>query len=123
MSIIATKPLVPYWYKPKESTDDDTVRFRVRGLTTTELMDMTASAIVSEDEDGNPKLRYGSSSMAIAIGRGLVGWEGFNSADGEAVAFPNNAKEKINLLGHVLAPEIFWEIVGASYLNEEQRKN
>lgn len=123
MSIIATKPLVPYWYKPKESTEEDTVRFRVRGLTTTELMDMTASAIVSEDEDGNPKLRYGSASMAIAIGHGLVGWEGFNNADGNPVPFPNNAKQKVNLLGHVLAPEIFWEIVGASYLTEEQRKN
>ncbi len=123
MSITATKPLVPYWYKPKGSADDDTARFHLRGLTTTELLDMTASAIVSEDEDGNPNLRYGSASMCIAIGHGLVGWDGFNAADGTPVPFPNNAKQKVNLLGHVLAPEIFWEIVGASYLNEEQRKN
>lgn len=123
MSITATKPMVPYWYKPKGSSDDDTARFHLRGLTTTELLDMTASAIVSEDEDGNPKLRYGSVSMSMVIGHGLLGWEGFNTAEGTPAPFPNNAKQKVNLLGLVLAPEIFWEIVGASYLSEEQRKN
>lgn len=123
MSITAASPLVPNWYKPKSSGPEDTARFRVRGLSTTELLDVTASAITSEDEDGNPRLRYGSASMCVAIGAGLVGWEGFNTADGMPSEFPQNAKQKVNTLGPVLAPEIFWEILGASSLVEEQRKN
>jgi hypothetical protein len=123
MPLYATSPLVPFWHKPKAASEEEKLRFRLRGLTTTELLDVTASSVTTEDADGSPRLRYGSASMRTAIGAGLLGWEGFTTADGAEVAFPNNALQKVNLLGPLLAPEIFWEILGASNLSEDQRKN
>ena len=123
MTIVAAKPLVPFWHKPKDAEEQENVRFRLRGLTTLELMEVTTNAVSSEDENGEQNLKYGTASLRAAIGSGLVGWEGFNDADGNVVPYQKNATQKVNLLGPILAPEIFWEILFASNLNLEQRKN
>jgi hypothetical protein len=116
-------PLTPFLHTPLAAPEGDAVKFRLRGLTPLELADVTASAIDSVDDDGRPKLKYGSASIRQALGRGLLGWEGFTDANGNPLAFPADVTERINALGPKLMPELFWAILAASHLAEEDRKN
>ena len=119
----AASPLTPFWHTPAGAAEGEGVRFRLRGLTALELADVTANAIDSVDDDGHAKLKYGSASIRMALGRGLLGWEGFNDAAGNPAPFPPDTAERINALGPKLMPELFWAILAASHLAEEDRKN
>lgn len=116
-------PLTPFLHTPLGAPEGDAVKFRLRGLTPLELADVTAAAIDSMDDEGRPKLKYGSASIRVALGRGLLGWEGVVDASGNPAPFPPDVTERINALGPKLMPELFWAILAASHLAEEDRKN
>ena len=119
----AANPLTPKWHTAAGSDESAPTRFRIRGLTNLELADVTANAIDSEDDDGKPKLKYGSASIRVAIGRGLLEWENFADVHGNPAPFPADVTARITALGPTLMAELFWAILAESYLTEDQRKN
>lgn len=119
MSIIAREnaPLLPFQWSPSE---DDQVKFKLRGLTTGETLDVQGLANLDQE---NKTMRWTKGAVTVGLQAGLLGWEGFKDSSGSPVAFSHKASENIERLGIQLTMQIFGQIMGATGLNGEQAKN
>lgn len=119
MSITAREnlPLLPFHWSPQE---DDQVKFKLRGLTTAETLDVQALA----DFDAERKtMRWTKRAVLAGMQAGLLGWDGFKDADGIPVPFLPKAADNVERLGIHLTMQLFGEIMGATGLSGEQAKN
>lgn len=118
MPIVAREnaPLLPFDYSP----DGETVKFRLRGLSTAELLDVQAMADFDVE---NNTMRWTRRAKQAALQAGLLGWDGFMDAAGKPVDMAKKAADNIELLGVVLTNQLFGEIMTASNLTGEQAKN
>lgn len=118
MTIVAREnaPLLPFLYTP----EGEEVQFKLRGLTTSETLDVQALA----DLDAEAKqMRWTRRAVLSGLQAGLLGWDGFKDAAGNPVEFSKKASDNIERLGIALTMQLFGQIMGATGLNETQAKN
>lgn len=118
MKIIAREnaPLLPFDYSP----EGEEVSFRLRGLTTGEMLDVQGLATLDVE---NKTMNWTRRAIQSGIKSGLLGWSGFRNASGEEVMHSKDAAENIERLGIALTMELFGKIMEATRLNGEQAKN
>ena len=112
----AARILAPFWYEPE---DGNGLKFKLRGLTGIQVFDVNAHAVHG---DGG-SITWGAAGARAALRFGLLGWEGFNDADGQPVEFGKDFEKNIAKLDFLLANELFAKILEASSLGAEAAKN
>jgi|SRR3990172_2179500 len=119
MPIIAREnaPLLPFNWTPD---GEEQVKFKLRGLTTSETLDVQALADLDAE---NKQMRWTRRAVLAGLQAGLLGWDGFVDAAGKPVAFSSKAVDNIERLGIQLTMQLFGQIMGATGLNGEQVKN
>ncbi len=119
MSIIAKEnsPLLPFTWSPEE---DDQVKFKLRGLTTAETLDVQALA---EFDPDSKTMRWTKRAVLSGLQAGLLGWDGFKDAAGIPAPFLPKAIDNVERLGIHLTMQLFGQIMGATGLSGEQAKN
>lgn len=106
--------ITEYEYIPLSDRDEQhkTV-FVLRPLSTRQRIDVTASLVSGSELMFMQKvLRYG-----------MVTWRGLKDADGNDVPFSKNQDENFDNLSVPLVNEVAQEIMAASELTEDDRKN
>lgn len=119
MPIIAREnaPLLPFTWSPE---GEEQVKFKLRGLTTSETLDVQGLA---ELDIENKQMHWTRRAVLAGIQAGLLGWDGFNDAAGKTVAFSGKAADNVERLGIQLTMQLFGQIMGATGLNGDQAKN
>lgn len=111
----AAKILAPFWFEPE---DGDGLKFRLRGLTGVQLFDVNAHIVRNGDSTS-----WNAAGIRAALRFGLIGWEGLNDAEGNAVEFGKDFEKNIARLDFILANELFAKILEASNLGNDAAKN
>lgn len=119
MALRAASPLSPFWHTP-EGQDGTPTRFKIRGLTGLELVDVNSEA---KPDPENKSMKFGAGAMRAALAAALSGWENFIDADGNQIAFEADKDANIARLPFDVMGELFAEILKASRVSGEQAKN
>lgn len=119
MPIIARQntPLLPFHWSPEGA---EPVKFKLRGLTTSEALDVQAYAELDAE---NKTMRWTRRAVLAALQAGLLGWDGFCDAEGKPAEFARQASENVERLGVQLTMQLFGQIMGATGLSGEEAKN
>lgn len=118
MTIIARdlSPMLPFTWSP----EGEEVVFKLRALTTADLIDLQGVANLDKEQE---TMRWNRRAVQLVLAAGMLGWEGFNDATGLPVEFGKKAADNIERMGIMLTMQIFMQIMGATGLNVEQAKN
>jgi len=110
--MIALDALAPSWFTPaseEETGIENPTRFKIRGLTGIEVIDITPLIKIDTNEDGDTQVILGSAAANILLANGLIGWEGFCDSDGADVPFSQKNKSRIPMIDCLtIAREIFF---------------
>lgn len=119
MTIIAREnaPLLPFYWSPE---DDDQVKFKLRGLTTNEVMEVRGLADLDMETE---TMRWTRRSVLAGLQAGLLGWDGFKDAAGMPVEFSKKAADNVERLGIQITMKLFGLILEATGLNKAEAKN
>lgn len=118
MPIIAREnaPLLPFTFQP----EGEEVQFKLRGLTTSEMLDVQGNATLDVE---NKSMNWTRRSVQAALQAGLLGWDGLKDYAGNPVEFSKRAGDNIERLGYLATMMVFGKIMEASSLTGEQAKN
>jgi hypothetical protein len=117
MAIKALNPFAAFWYTPREEqASQNPTRFKLRGLNGTEQGYIGPELMF--DESGRALKGLTGKGLELAFQFGLVDWENFANDAGRVVFSPQN----FGLIPSALQVELAMQILGASYLQEEEKK-
>lgn len=119
MALRAASPLAPFWYEP-EGQEGSPTRFKIRGLTGLELVDVNAEA---KPDPENKSMKFGAGAIRSALGAALLGWENLLDADGNQIPFGADRDANLARLPFEVMGELFAEVLKASRVGAEQAKN
>lgn len=117
MAIKAFNPFAPFWYTPREEEGaQNPTRFKLRGLNGTEQGYIGPE--LRFDEGGRSLRGLTGKGLEVALQHGLLDWENFANDHGKVVFTPLN----FALVPHPLQVELAMQILGASYVQQEEKK-
>lgn len=113
----ALNPFAPFWYTPRGDVGrENPTRFKIRGLDGNELGYVSPELRIDEAK----RMVTGASGrgLELALQYGLLDWENFANDTGPVAYAPAN----FGLIAFELRSELFWRILAASHIAEEQKK-
>ncbi len=114
----AITKIAPSWYVLEEERDkENPTRFKVEPLTSLQYLELTPEGRL----DGNGNMILSGLGMRIALDYGLVDWENFNDAQGNAVPFVSG-DQKFNYLSPNNLAELVGHIMEISSASDQEKK-